>query len=298
VGAPAEAAKWPRITMVTAVYNGEAYLETTIRSIVEQGYPNLEYIIVNDGSTDGTAEIIKRYEQHVTCWFSQPNRGLYAALNAGFARSTGEIMGWLNASDRLYDKGLFVVGGVFAGFPQVEWITGRPTACNHSGMPVFIGELRRWSRYRFLAGANKHIQQESTFWRRSLWEKAGGRLDESYRAEGDFELWVRFFRYAQLYPVNALIGAYRFHSDALSHGSIERYDRTCDEIVARELEAVRGGNWLKLFRRIGPLAKRIPKVRGLWYRLTENMLYEWRGPDSPPVIRYSLGDDSWFLAKK
>lgn len=295
---PGDSVQWPRITLVTAVYNGEACLETTIRSIVDQGYPNLEYIIVDDGSTDGTVEIIKRYEQHLACWFSQANKGLYGALNAGFARSTGEIMGWLNASDHVHYKSLFVVGSVFAAFPEVEWITGRPTACNQSGMPVFVGDLRRWSRYRFLAGANKHIQQESTYWRRSLWERAGGALSEAYRAEGDFELWVRFFRHARLYPVDALIGAYHFHDDALSHGNIDRYNQRCEEIIARELEAVPGGRWLKLFRRIGPAVKGIPKVRGLWYRFAEVGLYTWRGPDSPPVIRYALRHRCWFWSKK
>ncbi len=76
--------EWPKITLVTAVYNGEEYLEATMRSIVNQGYPNLEYIVVNDGSTDGTVEIIRKYEGQVSCWFSQTNQGLYAALNAGF----------------------------------------------------------------------------------------------------------------------------------------------------------------------------------------------------------------------
>src|SRR5690349_17885867 len=78
---------WPKITLVTAVYNGEEYLEATIRSVVEQGYPNLEYIVVDDGSTDGTVGIIRKYERYVSCWFSQANAGLFAALNAGFARS-------------------------------------------------------------------------------------------------------------------------------------------------------------------------------------------------------------------
>src|ERR1017187_4485283 len=91
-----DAGVWPRITLVTAVYNGERYLEDTVLSILHQQYPNLEYIIVNDGSTDGTVDIIKKYEQHLACWLNQPNKGLYAALNAGFARSSGEIMGWLN----------------------------------------------------------------------------------------------------------------------------------------------------------------------------------------------------------
>src|SRR5215469_15818728 len=90
---------WPRITLVTAVYNGERFLEDTIRSVLSQGYPKLEYVIVNDGSTDATVEIIKKYEQHLAGWINQSNRGLYAALNAGFERSTGEVLGWLNSSD-------------------------------------------------------------------------------------------------------------------------------------------------------------------------------------------------------
>jgi hypothetical protein len=93
-------------------------------------------------------------------------------------------MGWLNASDVLHTSGLLVVGSVFASLPSVDWLTGRPTRLNPNGMTADIRELPSWSRYRFLAGANKYIQQESTFWRRSLWEKAGGELNASYRDVG------------------------------------------------------------------------------------------------------------------
>src|ERR1700686_3356441 len=113
--------EWPKITLVTAVYNGEEYLEETMRSIVNQEYPNLEYIVVDDGSTDGTGRIIRKYERGVSCWISQENQGLFAALNAGFARSTGEIMGWLNSSDMLQVNGLFTVGSIFRGLREVEW---------------------------------------------------------------------------------------------------------------------------------------------------------------------------------
>ena len=278
------ASAWPKITLVTAVYNGENYLEDTIRSIVNQGYPNLEYIIVDDGSSDGTVEIIRRYEQHLACWFSQENTGLYAALNAGFARSSGEIMGWLNASDMLQVNGLFVVGSVFAAFPDVEWVTGRPTGFNPSGMTVKVGDVPRWTRMRFLAGANKYIQQESTFWRRSLWEAAGGRMDTTYRAEGDFELWVRFFQHARLYSVDALIGGYRVHEAALSSSNMDRYNQNCDEIAAREVASLPGHKALKLFRWISRAVQPIPKVRGLWYMLAIRSLYNRRGRDWPPVI--------------
>jgi cellulose synthase/poly-beta-1,6-N-acetylglucosamine synthase-like glycosyltransferase len=152
---------WPRISLVTAVYNGEEYLEATIRSILAQGYPNLEYIVVNNGSTDGTAEIIRQYEHEISCWIDEPNQGLYAGLNAGFARCSGEIMGWLNASDMLHTNGLLVVSSVFRDFPEVEWITGHPTHFSSQGMSLGVRRLPRWSRLRFLAGANKYIQQRS-----------------------------------------------------------------------------------------------------------------------------------------
>jgi glycosyltransferase involved in cell wall biosynthesis len=289
--------EWPKITLVTAVYNGQEYLEETIRSVVEQGYPNLEYIVVNDGSTDGTGEIIRKYERELSCWFRQENQGLFAALNAGFARSSGEIMGWLNSSDLLQVNGLFTVGSVFAELREVEWITGRITKISATGMTIDVLPVRRWSRGRFLAGANKYIQQESTFWRRSLWERAGGRLSTEYRAEGDFELWVRFFRHARLHSVNALIGGYRLHEGALSSSDMERYNRNCDAIAGREVENLQGMERaaVKAFRWISEAVKPIPKVRGLWYRAAIRSLYWMRGRDWPEVIEY--GDGGWELRR-
>lgn len=288
---------WPRITLVTAVYNGEAHLEATIRSALQQQYPELEYIVVNDGSTDGTRGIIARYEQHTASVIDQPNQGLYAALNAGFARSTGEIMGWLNSGDLLHTNGLFVVGSVFSHFDDVEWITGRPTVFDSCGMAVQIQNLPRWSRYRFLAGANRHIQQESTYWRRSLWERAGGTLSTAHRAEGDFEQWVRFFRHSRLHSVNALIGGYRMHEDSLSHANIGQYNQRCDEIVDRELESTRGGKAIKLFRCISRKATQIPKIRWAWRRLVMDSLYRWRGPDWAPFIEYHVDEGRWTLRR-
>jgi len=275
---------WPRITLVTAVHNGARYIEDTIRSIVYQGYPNLEYIVVDGASTDGTVDIIRKYEKHLAWWVSQPDKGVYEALNTGFSRSTGEIMGWLNASDMLHTKGLFVVGSVFAALREVEWITGRPTRFDFQGKTVDIRPLARWSRKRFLAGANKYIQQESTYWRKGLWERAGGRVDPSLRAEGDFELWVRFFRHARLYSVDALIGGYRSHEDALGSSDLERYNQACDEIVEQELESAPGRTSIKFMRRISATMKKIPKFRGLWQRLAINALYRLPGSDWPPTI--------------
>src|SRR5713226_5189940 len=114
---PKSVTAWPRITIVTAVRNGAHYIEDTIRSVISQGYPNLEYIVIDGVSTDGTLDIIRKYESHIAWWVSLPDKGVYEALNTGFARSTGEIMGWLNASDMQQLNGLFVVGSVFRDLP-------------------------------------------------------------------------------------------------------------------------------------------------------------------------------------
>ena len=172
---------WPKVSVVTPVFNSARYLEAAIRSVLSQAYPNLEYFIVDGGSTDGSVEIIQKYEAQLAGWISESDRGMYDALNKGFARSSGEVMGWISATDMLHAGSLFVVGNVFQTFPQVEWITGRPTGFTDEGMGAQILNLRRWSRLPFLLGANRYIQQESTYWRRSLWERAGSRMDDSRR---------------------------------------------------------------------------------------------------------------------
>jgi glycosyltransferase involved in cell wall biosynthesis len=279
---------------VTAVRNGAKYLEATIRSVLHQAYPNLEYIVVDGASTDGTQEIIRRYEPFISWWISQRDNGLYDALNTGFARSTGEIMGWLNASDMLHTGGLAVVGSVFNAFPKVHWITGRPTAFAEDGSTTGIAPLPRWARTRYLAGANRYIQQESTYWRRELWERAGGRVDASRRDASDVDLWLRFFRHAQLYSVDSLIGGYRMHSDSIVAQDREGYDRSMEEIVTWEVNALRGKPWIHTFRFLTAKARQIPKVRWVWNRTVIPALYRMRSRDWPPVV--SNRDGVWHLS--
>ncbi len=284
---------WPRISIITAVYNGERYLEATIRSVLSQGYPNLEYIVVNGGSTDSTPEILDKFEPRLACRIDQPNQGMYAALNAGFACSSGEIMGWLNSSDMFHTHCLYSVAEMFRSFPEVRWVTGRPVLFGDAGWPATPKPIRRWSRYRFLAGANKHIQQESTFWRRNLWDEAGGALSTEYRAEGDFELWVRFFRHAKLHTADVLLGEWRFHVDALSHSNPGRYDRNCDGIIDRELQSMIQKGESPLFCKFVSFARRTRFVRGAWNRLVVPSLYKWKASDWPPLVTFKK--DKWEM---
>ena len=286
-------ANWPKVSVVTPVFNSARYLEQTMLSVLAQGYPNLEYIVVDGGSTDGSAEIIRKYEDRLYWWVSEPDNGMYDALNKGFTHSSGEVMGWISATDLLHAGSLFVVGSLFTTFPQVEWITGRPTALNETGMIVHVSRLPRWSQVRFLAGANRYIQQESTFWRRSLWERAGGYMDASRRSASDFELWVRFFRHAQLYSVNALIGGFRMHADSLGMSNLETCHRIHDEILDKELAAIPWRQILKVFRTLGGTAQKVPLVAGAWRQIVVGALKRVPGPDWPPIIRYRK--DKWEM---
>jgi len=286
--------EWPRITVVTPVFNSARYLEQTILSVISQQYPNLEYFIVDGGSTEGTVDIIRKYEQHLSGWMSEPDNGMYDALNRGFARSSGEIMGWISATDMLHTRSLFVVGSVFKALPQVEWITGRPTGFSEEGMAVAVSRsLKRWSRFRFLAGSNRYIQQESTYWRRSLWERAGSRMDATRRDGSDFELWVRFFRFAQLYTVDALIGGFRVHPDSLSLGDPDKYNRIHDAIIAAELSRIPSGRLFAAFQRLTRVILKVPVLSVIWRNTVSSALVRLPGPDWAPVIRYR--DHTWKL---
>ena len=276
---------WPRIALVTPVFNSGKYVEATIRSVLAQGYPNLDYFIVDGGSTDGTLDVIRKYEDQISGWISEPDRGMYDAINKGFARTSGEVMGWISATDMLQPGGLAVVGSVFRDLPQVEWITGRRTAYDEEGKTVRVDPVMHWSRLQFLlGGSSRHIQQESTYWRRSLWEKAGAHVDASRRSAGDFELWVRFFRHAPLYSVNALIGGFREHPDSDSLADVANFNAMCDEMAEAELRA-RWGKWFGAYQTIDSFLRRIPKVRAVWYMgksLTLRALYSLPGP--APII--------------
>ena len=116
----------PSICLVTPCYNHADYVGDTIESVLSQGYPNLEYIVINDGSTDESEAVIKRYAQQLHRWETWPGHrsGPAAAINRGFSFSSGEIMGWLGSDDVLMPKSLFVVAEVFSQFPQVDWLTG------------------------------------------------------------------------------------------------------------------------------------------------------------------------------
>lgn len=233
--------KYPKITVVTPSFNQANYLESCIRSVLEQGYPNLEYIVIDGGSTDGSADIIRKYQSQLTYWVSEPDKGQYHAIMKGFARSTGEIMGWINSDDMLHPKGLWRLADLFNRNPDVEFLTGRRIGFQADGsLKVYNPDLIRWNRQRLLDKKTMHqdglfVMQEGTYWRRSLWEKAGSSLDLSLALAGDFELWLRFSRYAKLYTANTIIGGFRGYSAGQRCQQFrDKYIAECDNAIDRE----------------------------------------------------------------
>ncbi|MEW6192538.1 MAG: glycosyltransferase family 2 protein [Bacillota bacterium] len=233
----------PKISIVTPSYNQAPFLEEAIISVLNQAYPNLEYVIIDGGSTDGSVDIIRKYENYLTYWVSEPDAGQYDAVNKGFAKTTGDIMAWLNSDDKYTPWAFQVVGHIFSALPEVEWLTtlypltwdehGQATNCHYHG-----GYSRRaFFRGEFLRGAGwparGWIQQESTFWRRSLWNRAGGYVDASLRFAGDFELWARFYKYSELYGVPIPLGGFRMHAEQKTARFIKEYIREATEVFYR-----------------------------------------------------------------
>jgi len=223
--------------VVMPVLNQRRYIEAAIRSVICQAYPNLEYIVVDGGSTDGTVDIIRRYEPWISHWVSEPDRGMYDALNKGFSTATGDVMAWLNGDDMYAPWAFGVVGEVFRTFAgTVEWITGLPAVwatdnsmCGVKPAGVYFRHCVRWGLHegRILG----FIQQESTFWSRDLWRRAGARLDDSLRLAADFDLWRRFAEHAPLYVVQTVLGGFRRHPDQQTARLMREYLCEVDSLV-------------------------------------------------------------------
>ncbi|HZS07242.1 MAG TPA: glycosyltransferase family 2 protein [Blastocatellia bacterium] len=222
---------FPCISIITPSFNQGRFIERTIRSVLDQDYPNLEYIIQDGGSADETTEILKRHQVAFAHWESRADEGQAHAINLGFRHSTGELMAWLNSDDLLLPGALHYVAGYFNRHPEIDAVYGHRVLIDEDDaeigrwvMPPHDDEIMSWAAF---------IPQETLFWRRRLWEKAGGALDQSFQFAMDWDLLLRFrdagAKFARL---PRFLGAFRVHPQQKSSSVI-------DEIGVQEMNRLR-----------------------------------------------------------
>lgn len=238
----------PLVSIITPSYNHAQFIEATICSVVEQDYPNLEYIIIDGGSTDGSAEIIRgwaeRYPARLVDWVSEPDRGQTDAINKGFARARGEILAWLNSDDTYQPGAISQAVRYLKEHPEVGLVYGDANLIDQSG--EVIGKFpARQTDYRRLRRGYVHIPQQAAFFPADLWRKVGP-LDPTFYFAMDYDLWVRLAHQAPVHYVPQLWANFRLHSQGKSVVADDRcWPEMLAYIIAREA-AVSRGWWSKL----------------------------------------------------
>lgn len=226
----ASGAPWPRISVITPSFNQDKFIEQTIRSVLFQNYPNLEYIVIDGGSTDGSVEIIRKYEKHLAHWESETDRGQSHAINKGFERATGEILCWLNSDDYYLPDTLCTVAETLAAGTGNLALVGNMLQTYDDGTPSVEcrGHYENLDRLlQFWKGYQMH--QPSIFWRREVFDRVGY-LDESLHLTMDFDYWVRIARQSDFVNLNRVLSCATYHRDAKTGDGFASYSQ---ELVRR-----------------------------------------------------------------
>ncbi len=246
---------YPRITIVTPSYNQADYLEETIRSILLQNYPNLEYIVIDGGSTDGSVEIIERYAPWLSYWESEPDRGQSHAINKGLARSTGELFNWINSDDLLRPGALYSLAKA-VGIPDEP-------LCLIGEMDVLQGrEVSRIAKLEALPTGwcsfqTMPILQQAMFYTRSALDRMGP-LHEDLHYSMDYEWLLRFlfaFGFEQLRLIEQPLAGFRYHEASKSSLAVERFFADKASIFAAMGETIRSPEAIAYLRGLSHYAK-------------------------------------------
>ena len=235
-----DGSEWPLISIVTPNFNYERYLETTIRSVLLQGYPNVEYIVQDDGSSDGSPALIQRYDSHLAYWSTEANAGQVPAINRGLRRSKGSILGYIN-SDDFYMPGAFrAAAEYFHAHPEVDMVNGRCRFVDQDEKEVgrHFGSITRLDEVLDLWDvwwAKRQFVQPETFWRRRMYEKVGDFRNDLHIVF-DYEYWVRALAAgAVIRPLDYETAAFRFQPAQKTSNA--------DRVVKEELRVVNEWIW-------------------------------------------------------
>lgn len=289
------------VSLVTPCFNGARYLQSSIDSVVFQCYKELEYIIVDGASSDNSHAILQANQRYVDQLIIEPDQGHWDAIGKGFARSSGEIMGWLNCDDMLTPWSLRTVAEIFRQFPDVQWIQGLPAIWNPAGQMVEV-HYKTKSRFDYLSHHYGWIQQESCFWRRSLWEKAGGFVSDQYRFMVDGELWSRFFDHAPLVRVDCVLAGFRQHHTNRSLTSGDTPRQEMQQIItamrarasAHDLRIARAMLWARRLSQLWPWGQ-LGASPTVYAQLCRLLLGRDYARVCYPVIRWDHQASAWRL---
>ena len=255
---PSQDFKLPKISIITPSYNQGQYIEETIRSVLLQGYPNLEYIIIDGGSTDNTVDIIRKYEPYLTYWVSEPDRGQTHAINKGLAKATGEIIAYLNSDDYYLPNTFFKVAESFYKYPDADLFHGRCRYVNETGEKIGEqwGNISHFAEIIDLWGVwwqKQQFVQPEVFWTKRITEKVGSFNEDLYFVM-DYEYWCRILQNnGCVAKIDAELTCFRFTSEQKSNHS----ERVAEEL----LQVVRPLIWNYLTQI--PLKKRL-LLQGRW----------------------------------
>lgn len=198
-------------SLVTCSYQQGRFLDATLRSVFNQNYPALEYVVMDGGSTDGSAEIIARHADKLSHWVSEPDKGQTDALQRGFSRASGDLMGWLCSDDLLLPGALQAVATYFEEHPDVEAVYGDALWIDADGRAIRCKREMPFNRFVFLHDHN-FVPQPSMFWRRRLYERVGG-LDTEFNLAMDSDLWDRFAQHTRIAHMGRYLSCMRFYPE-------------------------------------------------------------------------------------
>ena len=255
--------KGPLVSIVTPSYNQAAYLEETISSVLDQDYQNLEYIIVDGGSNDGSLEVIEKYANELAWWVSESDRGQTDAINKGFSRAKGEILAWINSDDTYLLGAISEAAEFLESHPDIGLVYGDANLVDEGGDVIGRFPARQTDNRRLMRGF-VHIPQQASFFRADIWRLVGP-LDPSFYFAMDYDLWVRISQQSPIEYYPRLWANFRLHGDAKS---IEADDRCWPEMV--RVHRREGGSrfsWLSVKAAIRPLIYGwMPMNLRLWIR--------------------------------
>ena len=204
---------WPTISIVTPSYNQGEFLEETIRSILLQGYPNLDYIIIDGNSTDRSIKIIKKYQKWLSYWVSESDHGQSEAINKGWKRSKGEILAWLNSDDIYAANTLIKIAEFFQSNKNIDMVYGNCNLIDECGDFIKTAPAKEFS-LKLLVNNKWFIPQQATFIRSNVVKKIGG-LDETLHLVMDWEYWLRIaLNNFKIQHFSEVLSSYRLYQNA------------------------------------------------------------------------------------